>query len=385
MRVLVWQWGRRGAGPKMAVELARGLNALEGCQAVLSLSEKAEILRADPSVTNDLSVRTYTTLMSLLGRVLQAPWLVRQLTARVRRIRPDLAICAMPGPLDLLMAQALRRAGVPVVVIVHDAQAHPGDGFPGQIMLQRLLVWRAEAVVALTTHVAALLEAQRCMRGRKAIVASHPPFAFEGGTALAQPLAHGGSIRLLAFGRLLPYKGLDLLADALQEMGQTQPGYVCRVVGKGPDAPWLHRLAHVPGVSVENRWVPEGEIASLLAWADVLLLPYREASQSGVGAAALAAGRWVLATNVGGLAEQFRSKPQAVLCAPTSAGIAQALRQMIAQPPPVPEPEGNATVKADWASMAGKLLSDLWCVLPHPAGSSAAGPVAAKPAPRTKS
>lgn len=58
MRVLVWQWGRRGAGPKMAVELARGLNALEGCQAVLSLSEKAEILRADPSVTNDLSVRT---------------------------------------------------------------------------------------------------------------------------------------------------------------------------------------------------------------------------------------------------------------------------------------------------------------------------------------
>ncbi|ATJ90824.1 glycosyltransferase [Acetobacter tropicalis] len=384
MRVLVWQWGRRGAGPKMAVELARGINVLEGCQAVLSLSEKAEILRADSSVRNDLPFRTYTTLLSLLVRVVQAPWVVKGLAARLQRIRPDLAICAMPGPLDLIMVAALHRVGVPVVVIVHDAQAHPGDGFPGQIFLQRLLVWRADVVVALTAHVAALLAPQRCMRGRKAIVASHPPFALEGATALARPLAHGGPIRLLAFGRLLPYKGLDLLAEALQRMGST-PDYVCRVVGKGPDAPWLRQLAAVPGVSVENRWVPEGEIAGLLAWADVLLLPYREASQSGVGAAALAAGRWVLATNVGGLAEQFRDKPQAVLCAPTVEGIAQALSQIITQPPPVPEAEENATIKADWAFMAGKLLSNVCRVLPHRAGFSAAGLKVAEPAPRTKS
>ena len=45
---------------------------------------------------------------------------MRGLVRRVRELRPDLAICAQPGPLDLLMAAALRRLHVPFVVVVHD-------------------------------------------------------------------------------------------------------------------------------------------------------------------------------------------------------------------------------------------------------------------------
>jgi glycosyltransferase involved in cell wall biosynthesis len=129
-------------------------------------------------------------------------------------------------------------------------------------------------------------------------------------------------LRLLCFGRLLPYKGLDLLAAAIP--------LVCanaqvRVVGSGPESDELCALRTLPRTSVENRWVPEQEIGDLLAWADAVILPYREASQSGVAAAALAAGRFVVATNVGGLKEQLAGSGRAVLCEPTPEGIAAAI------------------------------------------------------------
>ena len=43
MRVLVWHWGRRGAGPMIAARLTEAINALPGHQALLSLPETAEI------------------------------------------------------------------------------------------------------------------------------------------------------------------------------------------------------------------------------------------------------------------------------------------------------------------------------------------------------
>ena len=56
----------------------------------------------------------------------------------------------MPAALDPVMAWALRRAGIPFAVIVHDADKHPGDGLPLQMLLQRHVVRQADALVALT-------------------------------------------------------------------------------------------------------------------------------------------------------------------------------------------------------------------------------------------
>ncbi len=197
---------------------------------------------------------------------------------------------------------ALHRAGVPAAVIVHDAEAHPGDGFPLLMTLQRQLIRRADVVVTLSSHVAEQLRARRLIGARaKLIVAAHPPFDFG---PVPPAFGHADGVRLLSFGRLLPYKGLDLLAEALRLLGP-RPGLEVRVVGQGPESDTLRALRAQPGVTVENRWVAEAEIASLLGWADAVVLSYREASQSGVVAAALAAGRRVICTRVGGLIEQL--------------------------------------------------------------------------------
>jgi glycosyltransferase involved in cell wall biosynthesis len=353
-RVLVWQWGRYGAGPRIAALLARGFDALEGVATTLSLSSAAEILHQPDAPRCELPVATYTGLPGLAWRLAQAPFIVPRLARRLRRPRPSMAVCAMPGPLDLLMMMALRRVGVPVAVIVHDAEVHPGDRFPLLLALQRVLLRRADLVIALSSHVASTLRASGALPSQvPLLVAALPPLAFG---RVTPPDAHPGPRRVLCFGRLRAYKGLDLLAEALRLLGP-RPDMEVRVVGQGPESEALATLRALPGVSVENRWVPEGEIDAILNWADIVVLPYREASQSGVAPTALAAGRRVVATRVGGLAEQLEGEALATLCEPEARSLAAALAAAVAAPdrsaPPVSDGQES------WRRFAESVLTAL--------------------------
>jgi glycosyltransferase involved in cell wall biosynthesis len=344
MKILVWQWGRFGAGPRTAVDFAAGFADVRGVDVLLSLSRTAEIMLAPQAPPCALPITTYRGAASYLARLATAPVLTLRLARALKDLAPDVALCAMPGPLDLAMQAALMHAGIPSAVVVHDADAHPGDGYPMQMTLQRMLVRRADALVVLSEHVAGRLDRQGLLRGKTLIRTTLPHPEVRG---LAPVRAHGGPFRLLSFGRLLAYKGLDLLAEALR-LTLPETGMVVRVIGQGPDSAALDALRRMDKVTVENRWVPEAEIADLLAWADGVVLPYKEASQSGVAAAALAARRLVLATRVGGLAEQVEGKPGCIVCAVNAASLAEGLRAlpMLAAPELVPHSDAAALVSA---------------------------------------
>ncbi len=123
-------------------------------------------------------------------------------------------------------------------------------------------------------------------------------------------------------------------------------------------------LAALPGVTVEPRWVPDSEIAGLVAAARAVVLPYREASQSGVLPIALALGVPVVATDVGGLAEQMGGG--GLLVPPEPARLAGAMGQML-------DPATHAAAAArarqagqaltDWPGMAERLLAGLASLL----------------------
>ncbi len=357
MRVLVWQWGRFGGAPRFAAALAQAIGSLPGTEVLLSLSRSAELLQSKTPPRCDLPVTTYGGLAGFVLRAAGAPFAVAGLARRIHALRPDLAVCAQPGPLDLLMATALRRLRIPFVALVHDADAHPGDGLPFQMVLQRTLCRRAAAVGALTTHVGDRLRAQGVAGtpSRPLLLLSHPPVAFD--VPPRPVIPPDGSLRLLSFGRLLPYKGLDLLAAALALLGP-RPGLAVRVVGSGPESATLDILRSLPGVTVENRWVPEDEVGTLLGWSDALVLPYREASQSGVAAAALAAGRRVLATRVGGLEEQLADAPGAILCEPDTQSLLAGLRHLLdVSPESISLPRADPTEA--WHELAVSLMQQI--------------------------
>lgn len=363
MKVLVWQWGRLGAGPRFGACLAEALRGRPGVEVTLSLCQHAEIMAGPNPPRCEMPVRTYRGLASFLLRLATAPLALPFLLGRLRRFMPDLAICAMPGPLDVLMGVALRLLGTRLVVVVHDADAHPGDGFPLQMTLQRWFCRSAGGLAVLCGHVGTRLRQQGLAgtRRRALIPFEHPPFAFDVSGRQPPDARAEGPPRLLCFGRLLPYKGLDLLAEALASL-PSEAAISVRVVGSGPESPALQALRACRGVTVENRWVPEPEIGALLAWSDAVILPYREASQSGVAAAALAAGRPLIATRVGGLGEQLSRAANAMLCEPSADSLAGAINQWLETPMPIAPP---ADAAAAWRKAVGSLLLSIGTALPQ--------------------
>jgi glycosyltransferase involved in cell wall biosynthesis len=73
---------------------------------------------------------------------------------------------------------------------------------------------------------------------------------------------------------------------------------------------------HRDRITVVNRYVDDREVDGWFGGADVVVLPYRRSSQSGVLHVAMAYGLPVVATDVGGLGEALEGYPSAVLTAP---------------------------------------------------------------------
>ena len=333
---------------------------------MLSLSSGAELLHISEPPGCALQVRTYTSLLTYGQRIVTAPVLTRDLLIWLRRERIDVAVCAMPAAMDIAMSAALRLADVPYSVVVHDADTHPGDRFASQIWLQRFLLHGAAGAFALSAHVNERMHALGLANGKTIVRSMHPPFHY--GASSPSFGDSRGPLRLLQFGRLVAYKGLDLLADSLALLGP-RPDLQVRVVGSGPESAVLDRLRALPGVIVENRWVEEKDVAGLVGWSDAFVLSYREASQSGVAATAIAARRWIIATRVGGLPEQLADEARATLCEPTPESLAHAIDRLCTMDRAAPVRE--TMVDQTWPRVASAMVDALRAIAGEQANVSA--------------
>ena len=123
-----------------------------------------------------------------------------------------------------------------------------------------------------------------------------------------------------------------MLLDAFARLRAAGVAVSLTVIGRGQiDAP--HDLGSQPGLTIKTGWVAPDAIGDILANADAIALPYLEASQSGVIAAAYGARVPVVATPVGGLTEQIVDGETGTLAQSTSAAdFADAVRQLIETP-----------------------------------------------------
>ncbi|MCD4750657.1 MAG: glycosyltransferase family 4 protein [Thermoanaerobaculales bacterium] len=128
----------------------------------------------------------------------------------------------------------------------------------------------------------------------------------------------------LFFGLIRPYKGVDVLLDAMAELGG-QSSWRLIVAGEpwgdlGKDLPaQVQRLDLGNRVELRLKWISEREVEEFLAAADLVILPYRSGTQSAVAPLALSRGVPVLSTRVGGLGEMVEHGVNGLLVGPGSA------------------------------------------------------------------
>lgn len=116
------------------------------------------------------------------------------------------------------------------------------------------------------------------------------------------------SLVLLFFGYVRKYKGLDILIEAFPKIVANNPKAKLLIVGEFYDDPkqyleLIKKLKIEDSVTVVNQFVPNEEVAKYYQVSDVVILPYRSATQSGILNVAYGFYKPVIVTDVGGLAE----------------------------------------------------------------------------------
>lgn len=149
--------------------------------------------------------------------------------------------------------------------------------------------------------------------------------------------AADGTVEVLQFGRIRAYKGIDVLLRAVGALPAPARDRVrVRIVG-APDMP-IDGLRALAGelriadrVEWDLRFVPDGEVGAIFDRADIVAFPYRDVDASGVMMKALAHGRPVVASNVGGFPELLEGSAELVAVDDHEA-LAAALGRLVEDP-----------------------------------------------------
>ena len=273
-----------------------------------------------------LSIDTYTDVKGFALGFLRLPGIARTLGRFLRDQGSSIALCTMVHLWNPLLVGAVKRAGAANALVVHDAAPHPGDNHLWRGLLLKNDFRQADLLVSLTDAVAERLIGEQRVAAAKVVRSRLGAFRYGAGRvrSLGEP-PH----RLLFFGRLMPYKGLDRLIEAMRLLEAEAFPVRLRLVGQGP-----LDLGPLPGnVDLERRWAAEEEIPDLFATADLAVLPYQEASQSGVLPIAGHLGLPSLVTPVGGLLEQVEGGKNGFVAADASAhGLAQSIKKVFRDP-----------------------------------------------------
>lgn len=207
----------------------------------------------------------------------------------------------------------------PVALILHDPQIHSGDAMSNASLPIRLISRAAELTSAcLIIHSARLFDQVRpLLRGLPIGVIPH------GAEMASEPARVPEGRNLLLFGRLFAYKGVDTALEAFRLLPKELSDVKFVVAGRGP----LADLARgQPNVEVREEYIAESDIAVLFEQSRLVLLPYKDATQSGVGMQSVGCGVPCIVSRTGGLPELVPDTLPGLVVAPDdAAGLAEAI------------------------------------------------------------
>jgi glycosyltransferase involved in cell wall biosynthesis len=322
-------WGATGALPKLTLDFAH-VAATQPARCTFSLSSSNELIEQYGFLGDALfEVPTFRNRLLAFVDVGALAKLRSALKKRLHGDRTEAFISLLSHVWSPLIAPTIRQAGVRHIVVVHDAAAHPGDpyGLVHRWCLREAVA--ADHVVTLSAFVARQLTARLGIPTEKISTLFHPDIRY--GAASARTDNAAGPLRILFIGRLLPYKGLALLMEAVESLRRDGVPLTLGVFGRGPIEISLRERLSRLDAEVVNRWLDHDEFGAIFSRHDLVVAAHTEGSQSGIVAAALGAGVPVVVTPVGGLVEQVVPGVTGIVAESVSSrAVAEAIRKIAA-------------------------------------------------------
>jgi glycosyltransferase involved in cell wall biosynthesis len=242
----------------------------------------------------------------------------------------------------------------PLVLTAHDVL--PREPRPGQLAAQRRLYERFDAIVVHSAHGRKRLTGELGVDPARVHVIPHGAFThLAAGPAGPPPLQTDKPVAL-CFGLMRPYKGIDLLLEAWRGIDDAE----LWIAGlpRMDISPLL--AAASPNVRFIPRFIDDTELPAYFRRADLVVLPYREIDQSGVLFTALAFGKPLLLSDVGGFPEIAATGAARTFPAGDVLVLRAALQELLSDPAALAAMAERARAAADgpysWDEIARRTL-----------------------------
>ncbi len=229
------------------------------------------------------------------------------------------------GPIYLGMLQSLGKKRPPVTIICHNVLPH--EPKPGVRQLTRAVMRQCQQVIVHTPAQAALAKKLTDTPVRIIDIPMSLP--------KRESKAKKTSVRrrLLFFGFIRPYKGIDVLLQALAKV----PDVHLTIAGEfwGGSQPYIKLiddLALTDRVAILDGYVPADDLSALIIQADAVVLPYKQGTASWNVSLAHAYGTPVVATTAGSMGVQVHHDIDGLLCKPNDVQSLAAVLQHFYEP-----------------------------------------------------
>jgi len=301
-----------------ALEMAKALN--EKVELLCVVSRQVENLSQWKNAgLRILEVDTYTNSISFVFSTLKF-WRFSKLASNIKNFNPDVVYYPMLHYWVPILNKFLKN--IPKIVTVHDVKPHKGEESRVFQWMTHTSIRQADKVVILSEVFRKDLE-NMGIDNNSIVVIPHGEFSYYTQLGGMTGTAKTGKT-ILFFGRIHEYKGIGVLLEAFKRIKDEVPDAKLILAGSGDIGPYKNLLAGLQDVEIVNRWIPDNEVAQYFQVADLVVVPYTDASQSGVIPLAYSFGLPVVASRIGGIPEQVDDGETGFLVEP---GDAQALAE----------------------------------------------------------
>jgi glycosyltransferase involved in cell wall biosynthesis len=284
-------------------------------------------IRLDPGLMNSVGRFNLPKLPRRLLKLAESMLNLATLTARFAVSPPDvvhvqfLPMLRSQLPLDLWFIAMCQRRGAKIVLTVHDLLPH--DTGEAHKVAYADLYRRVDALICHSDSIRARLAAEFAVPEAKVSVIPHGPFFYDlpasGDDEVLREFAlPTEQLMVLWQGIIFPYKGIDLLLRAWQQVEAEGTEAWLVIAGTGsPDLLEQIRAQvaalELTRVALHFRFISTEELVALYRRADVVVYPYRAITTSGALATGLALGKTIVATDLPVFRELLRDGENARL------------------------------------------------------------------------